>query len=206
MTSALLSFILCVLPLAAGTTGKPTSGKIKLLGTVSLTAPGTPNLSGAGLEIRKGPNQNREFRKQISGTVGPARVPASHVPTPLGSLVAPGAPLLAFDGITHADQRFAGTGPYDNTQYSLEPPDQALAVGNGFVLEAVNTALRVRAADTGAPLTVVVALNQFFDLAPEIIRSTPPVYGPFTADPKVYWDPATGRFFVTLLKLGVVPA
>jgi hypothetical protein len=113
---------------------------------------------------------------------------------------------LIVNGITHAEQRLAGTGIYINTQFSLEPPDQALAVGNGFVLEAVNTAVRIRSAANGASLSAVVPLSQFFGLAPNIVRSTPPVYGPFVADPKAYWDPPTGRFFLTLLKLGVVPA
>ena len=31
-----------------------------------------------------------------------------------------------------------------NTQFSLEPPDQGLCVGNGWVVESMNTAIRVR--------------------------------------------------------------
>src|SRR5215212_8102382 len=42
-------------------------------------------------------------------------------------------------GLTHLDQRNARGG----NQFSTEPPDQGLAVGNGFVLEAVNSALNV---------------------------------------------------------------
>ena len=75
-----------------------------------------------------------------------------------------------FDGLNHFDQRFAGTGDYANTQFSLEPPDQALCVGNGFVVESVNTAIRVRNT-AGAALTAPLPLNQFFGLAPESIRS-----------------------------------
>jgi hypothetical protein len=54
----------------------------------------------------------------------------------------------SFDGLTSRDQRLANGG----NQFSVEPPDQALCVANGSVLESVNTVIRVR--DTaGANLT-----------------------------------------------------
>src|SRR5262249_48720164 len=46
-----------------------------------------------------------------------------------------------FNALDHFDQRNAGTGAFVNTQFSLEPPDQGLCVGNGFVVETINTAL-----------------------------------------------------------------
>ena len=49
------------------------------------------------------------------------------------------------------------------------------------------------------------ALNQFFGLAPEAIRSTPPVFGDFTSDPRCYFDAQTNRFFILLLQLDVDP-
>ncbi len=110
-----------------------------------------------------------------------------------------------FDALDHADQRFAGTGVYVNTQFSLEPPDQGLCVGNGFVMETVNTALAVYRTD-GTLVAGPTALNQFFGLAPEVIRSTPPVFGDFTSDPRCYFDVQTNRFFILLLQLDVDPA
>ncbi len=41
--------------------------------------------------------------------------------------------MLGFGGLTHADSRFANNG----NQFSGEPPDQALCVGNGFTFEMV---------------------------------------------------------------------
>jgi hypothetical protein len=41
-----------------------------------------------------------------------------------------------FEGLNHYQQRYACGG----NQFSVEPPDQALCVGNGYVLEAVNDA------------------------------------------------------------------
>ena len=109
-----------------------------------------------------------------------------------------------FDGLNHADQRLAGTGVYTNTQFSLEPPDQGLCVGNGFVVETINTAVAVYLED-GTLVAGPTALNQFFGLAPEVIRSTPPSFGDFTSDPRCYFDARTNRFFLTLLQLDVDP-
>src|SRR3954468_13125496 len=47
--------------------------------------------------------------------------------------------LRGFAGLNHRDHRIANKG----NQFSLEPPDQALCVGNGHVVEAVNDAFRV---------------------------------------------------------------
>ena len=110
-----------------------------------------------------------------------------------------------FDALDHFDQRFAGTGAFTNTQFSLEPPDQGLCVGNGFVMEVINTALAVYRPD-GTLVAGPTALNQFFGLAPEVIRSAPPVFGDFTSDPRCYFDAQTNRFFVLLLQLDVDPA
>jgi hypothetical protein len=85
----------------------------------------------------------------------------------------------------------------------LEPPDNALAVSDSYILEAVNTALVVRN-KSGIVLAGPTALNQFFGLAPEFDRVTG-LSGDFTADPKVYFDPDTQRWFVTLLQLDVDP-
>src|SRR5207245_2473574 len=96
------------------------------------------------------------------------------------------------------NQRLADNG----NQFSLEPPDQALAVGNGFVLEAVNDALAVY--DTsGTLLAGPTALNPFFGFASAIVRGNPNVFGPFITDPKAYFDAGTQRFFVTALELDV---
>jgi len=112
---------------------------------------------------------------------------------------------LSIDGLNHADQRLAGTGKFTNTQFSTEPPDQGLCVGNGFVVEAVNNALAVYRRDTGARVSGPTALNQFFLLQPAVIRSTPPVFGDFLSDSRCYYDAQTSRFFLTILRIGVDP-
>lgn len=105
-----------------------------------------------------------------------------------------GANFFGFDGLSHYDQRFAGTGVYTNTQFSTEPPDQALAVGNGYVLEAINAALAVYKTD-GTVVAAPMPVNQFFGLAPAIIRSNL-TFGPSLSDPRAYYDAPSRRFFV----------
>jgi hypothetical protein len=120
---------------------------------------------------------------------------------PGNSIAGVAGTTASWNGISHRDQRIAGTGVYTNTQFSLEPPDQGLCVGNGKVVEAVNNALVVY--DTGgAALTAVMPLSQVFGLAPEVVRPAGP-FGPFISDPKCYYDVATNRFFLTELELEV---
>jgi hypothetical protein len=176
--------------------------------TRQLTVAGVTNLSAqpksapseVGNEVFIGPEVDEQFTKpQITGSLSPARVSSAHVPTPSGSAFATtaGDVFSGFNAISHRDQRLANNG----NQFSLEPPDQGLAVGGGFVVEAVNDAVRVFNS-TGTPLTGTVALSSFLGLPPAIDRSqTPVVFGPEPTDPKVYFDASTQRFFLTSLVL-----
>jgi len=128
----------------------------------------------------------------------------SQFPEPKAQVIAPLASMsFGFPGLTHRDQRLAGTGIYADSQFNLEPPDQGLAAGKGFILEAVNDALAVFDQHTGSRLAGPTPLNQFFQLAPEIIRSTPPVYGDFVSDPRCYFDSQLQRWFIVALQIDV---
>jgi len=105
--------------------------------------------------------------------------------------------FVAFQGLNHRDQRLANNG----NQYSVEPPDQGLCVGNGFVFETVNDVLRVYDS-SGNPLTDVIDLNSFYGYEAAIIRPDGP-FGPFVTDPSCYYDPDTGRWFHVVLTLDV---
>ena len=106
--------------------------------------------------------------------------------------------LTTANGLTHRDQRLANGG----NQFSLEPPDQALCVGNGFVVEAVNSVLRVWSAANGAALTGVQDLNTFFGYPAAIDRTTG-VIGPDVIDPVCHYDPDNQRFIVVITTLHV---
>jgi hypothetical protein len=99
-----------------------------------------------------------------------------------------------FNGLSHVDQRTANSG----NQFSLEPPDQGLCAGNGYVVETVNDVLRVF--DTnGNPLTGVEDMNTFFGLAAAIDRAHGNVRGPFLSDPRCLFDRQTQRWFISEL-------
>jgi hypothetical protein len=105
----------------------------------------------------------------------------------------------SFNGLNLRDQRLANGG----NQFTVEPPDQALCVGKGFVLESVNDVLRVY--DTGgSPLSGVVDLNTFYGY-PAAIDRTNLVFGPVLTDPVCYYDPDNQRFVHVVLTLDADP-
>jgi hypothetical protein len=105
----------------------------------------------------------------------------------------------SFEGLNHFDQRTANNG----NQFSIEPPDQGLCVGNGFTLETINTVLQVYDA-RGNALSPVTDLNSFYGYPAQINRTTG-AQGPFITDPSCLFDKATNRWFHVVLTLEVNP-
>jgi len=121
-----------------------------------------------------------------------------------------------FEGLNFYQQRYARGG----NQFSVEPPDQALCVGNGYVVEAVNDVLNVFNTSGqsvlpdntatnivgGFPRDVkhAVDLNSFYGY-PAAINRTTGVRGQFVTDPTCIYDAPTQRFFMVVLTLEVVP-
>jgi hypothetical protein len=105
----------------------------------------------------------------------------------------------SFDGLNFFNQRFANGG----NQFSVEPPDQGMCAGNGFVVESVNDVLRVFHTD-GTAATGVVDLNTFYGYIAAIDR-THLVQGPFVTDPSCLFDQTTHRFVNVVLTLEVKP-
>jgi hypothetical protein len=122
----------------------------------------------------------------------------------------------SFEGLNHYQQRYSRGG----NQFSLEPPDQALCVGNGYEFEATNDVLNVFNASgasalpdntstnivSGFPRNVnhAVDLNSFYGYAPAINRTTG-VRAQFVTDPTCLYDAATQRFFLVVLTLETFP-
>ena len=124
------------------------------------------------------------------------RVPAAHVPSASSIAVTSVNPgFNGFAGLTHFDSRTAGTGTYTGTQLSGEPPDQMLCTDGTSVLEGVNDVMAAYTT-TGTMVSGPTAFSQFWNVAPEIIRNTPPVYGDFISDPRCYYDWQTSRWFI----------
>jgi hypothetical protein len=121
-----------------------------------------------------------------------------------------------FEGLNLYQQRYARGG----NQFTVEPPDQALCVGNGYVVEAVNDVVNVfnTGGDSvlpdntatnivsGFPRNVnhAVDLNSFYGYPPAINRTTG-VRGQFVTDPTCIYDAQANRFFLVVLTLEVNP-
>jgi hypothetical protein len=103
--------------------------------------------------------------------------------------------LGGFNGLNFHDQRYANGG----NQFSVEPPDQGLCAGNGFVMESVNDVLAIYD-NAGNKLVGPVDLNTFYGYPAAINRSTGAI-GPEITDPSCYYDAATQRWFQVVLTL-----
>ena len=104
--------------------------------------------------------------------------------------VVPASGLTAFNALSHTDQRLADNG----NQWSIEPPNQSIAVSNGYVLEGVNDGVRIFNT-SGSPSIATVASNQLFGLAPTIDRNTG-INGVYLTDMRVYYDQGMDRWMV----------
>lgn len=192
-------------PAAAASTRATTTGKLGFIGKASLKVAGNTSTTD-GTSIETSPAAQEVDEDVPNSGNSAARIPASGVPKVTDNGVAsPGGERLnTFLGLNHKDSRTAGTGVYANTNFSLEPPDQALCVGGSYVVESVNDAVAVYSKD-GTRAVDPVALNQFFNLTPSIDRATL-TYGDFTSDPKCIYDGANGgHFILTILQAGQDP-
>jgi hypothetical protein len=139
-------------------------------------------------------------------------------PSVSGSKKAKSNPIFnaGFEGLNLFQQRYARGG----NQFTVEPPDQGLCAGNGYVLEAVNDVLNVYNTSgqsvlpdntatnivAGFPTDVnhAVDLNSFLGYAPAINRTTG-VRAQSVTDPSCLFDAATQRWFVVALTLETNP-
>jgi hypothetical protein len=185
-------------PLPAADNATQTLGSAVMYGT---SVPLPPSAAPAIRSIARHDSRvARVFGHRLHAPAPKAARAGLQTPSPAGIAVdsSPGS-ATGFSGLSHADQRLSGTGSYANTQFSLEPPDQGLCVGGGFVLESVNDAFTVYSS-SGTALTGVNALNQFYNRSPAINRVTG-VRGDFLSDPKCYYDPVGKRFIQTVLEV-----
>jgi hypothetical protein len=116
-----------------------------------------------------------------------ASAPATGAPqAPLPAAPASGVtPLTNFNGVSSRDSALTNFG------LEFEPPDQGLCVGNGFVVEMVNSAYSI------------------YDTSGKRLQGPFNVNGPFnegltefTSDPRCQYDAATNTWFATILSIG----
>jgi hypothetical protein len=145
-------------------------------------------LSPAGATREQSPRSSSGASSALSSAPNPATVP----------VVSSSAGFTGFNGLSHVDTRLASGG----NQFSLEPPDQGLCVGNGYVVETINDVMAVYGT-SGNLKSGPTALNAFYKYPVAVDRSlldkTPGKYGPSIADPKCLYDAQVDRFFMTVL-------
>jgi len=100
----------------------------------------------------------------------------------LGAAATTSSPLVNFNGVSSRDSQFT------NYEQTFEPPDQGLCEGNGFVLEAVNSAYSIYST-TGNSLRGPFNINDLFNVGGK----------EFTSDPRCWFDPTTKTWFATIL-------
>jgi hypothetical protein len=217
----LLGSMVTIAPIAFATTGSGTTRLIPIAGTGSPETGGyTPSGSGDATDVEfPGELDGEEGVDAYNGLIDRSlSAGAGHGASVNSGPKAKSNPTFktGFEGLNHYQQRYARGG----NQFSVEPPDQGLCVGNGYVLEALNQVLNVFNASGqsvlpdntstnivgGFPRNVnhAVDLNSFYGYAPAINRSTG-VRGPFITDPTCIYDAPTQRFFLVVLTLETTP-
>jgi hypothetical protein len=144
--------------------------------------------------------------RPVPANQSPAHLPSAGVPRPVPlAVTGPGAELgVHFNGLSFHDQRRQADG---GNQLSIEPPDQALCVGNGELIEGANSLFATYDAATGAQTSGFESMNQFFIGDHQIDRSVnPPQYGTYVSDPRCVYDPQSNRFFMSILSFGRDPS
>lgn len=116
----------------------------------------------------------------------PLLAPNVTVRNPKLSALIPG-PSCAISSRSHSILGIVAMDDAPFTFGEIEPPDQGLAVNNNVIAEINNVVLRFFNANSGAALSEVIPLTAFFLDA-----------GAF-ADPQIFFDPSTSRWFVTLI-------
>ncbi len=203
---ALLIGVLNIVSAKAASAQQPVTLKLQRVGTNSFasapmaTDSGLPDeidatVNGGDADGNNGDSAGIGLNRSLPGTTtGKGRtVNSKHKSNPVLD--------THYQGLNFHDQRFANGG----NQFSVEPPDQGLCAGNGFVLETVNDVLQVYDAAGNALLNggQAVDLNTFYGYPPAIVRSGPDAgqRGPSITDPSCLYDQAIGRFVHVVLTL-----
>jgi hypothetical protein len=204
--SALVAVSIAASP--AGATRASSATQVPLAGTSApQTGDFTPSDGTSGPEFPAGSDEPSVDRS-ISTGIG------TGVSAPSGEKAKSNPQFdFGFEGLNHYQQRYSRGG----NQFSVEPPDQGLCVGNGYELEVVNDVLNVFNTSGqsvlpdntatnivgGFPRNVnhAVDLNSFYGYGPAIDRAHGNIRGEFVTDPSCIFDTQTQRWFVVVLTL-----
>jgi hypothetical protein len=158
--------------------------------TVRVYAPATVGV----VAPTTGPTAAAASSQTVRHTARGARTTNAAASNASAAFAAQGVPASVASVASSVLSNFNGTSSNDsrktNFNQEFEPPDQGLCVGNGYVLEPVNSAYRIFKTN-GKTLEGPSNVNDLFDQG-----STQ-----FTSDPRCYYDPTTNTWFATILFL-----
>ena len=215
---AYIAAITLLVSLIAASAASPAIADSGVTSQVALAGTGSPasgefTPSGSGTELEFPDQASEADPASFDGTINRslARGTASGVATATAKRAKSNPRVDAsFEGLNFYQQRYSRGG----NQFSVEPPDQGMCVGNGYIVEAVNDVFNVFNFSGASVLpdntsTNIVAghprnvnhaidLNSFFQYPPAINRTTG-VRGPNVTDPTCYYDAQTQRFYLVVL-------
>jgi hypothetical protein len=137
-----------------------------------------------------------------AATMSAAAAAVAGVPVAASTPVDTGKPGLgtSLQGLNLYQERYVAN---NGNQFTVEPPDQGLCVGNGYVLETVNDVLRVFTT-SGHAASPPIDLNSFYGY-PAIIDRTTGISGPSPTDPSCLYDSVNHRWIHIALTLDTDP-
>lgn len=175
--------------------------------TQQLTRVGTVNFAALAKKVAASQSASAAASPSASASIKPRVAPlgkapmanAGQQPAASARRAAPAAPLTsALAGNVKGAKGFNGinsTASLALNGFDVTPPDMGMGTGTSAqgtaVLQAVNLAVEAFS-PSGQALAGPVSLNSFFGLSPAW----------FTSDPRVYWDPQTKHWFLTMLSVG----
>ncbi len=179
--------------------GMNVTGQLAMTGVVNVTQQAQNPQELGAVNFLKGTDILKSLPRLHPPVSGKGMLGALTLSLPMTGLsVVPLSGVTGFNGLSHVDQRDAYNFNSDGgNQFSLEPPNQSIAVGNGYMLEGVNDAIQIYNTSGAPVLPIVLASNQLFGLAPEInYLSQTNSYGVYLTDMRVFFDPGIARWIV----------
>jgi len=165
---------------------------------LQLTRTGTVNFAALAKKVAARPSASAPAKHHVAPLGKAPMANAGPHPASSARRAAPAAPLTALAGNVKGVKAFNGmnsTASLAVNGFDVSPPDMGMGTGTSArgtaVLQAVNLAVEAFS-PSGRALAGPVSLNSFFGLSPAW----------FTSDPRVYWDPQTKHWFVTMLSVG----
>ncbi len=157
-----------------------TKGTIAPFGVVDLRHP--PTASASHVATTSTVKQIAKGVRQIPRTNRAATTAPSGQVSANGQAMRTGKLLQDFNGSSSLDSEVTNFGA------RFEPPDQGLCVGNGFVMDPVNSAFTIYRTN-GTPVLGPFNVNVLFD---EGLKD-------FTSDPRCYFDKSTHTWVAIIL-------